>query len=107
MAEVDDRPVSVEEWPFEANDTHDSWVIGKPNPTVARKDWCKAQQKLDPNFEWCWHGSRKATNSPGSMVILGTGVQSKAPLAVHKVRIGSFFFFKREQDAMLFKLTWD
>ena len=93
------RPVSEAEWPYEVigrwhliSNGHSS--LGSP---IARRQWLDEQAKTDKNFEWCFFTSKQYN-------------QETAPIGpygqISRSLVGHFFYFKRPQDALLFKLTW-
>lgn len=95
------RPVSEDEWPYECIPKHGSiWIIGETNPKWEVAEWCKKQQLEDHEFEWKFVGSKKY---PAKPVPPDAG---EFFLSMQRVQIGCFYYFKRPQDAMIFKLTW-
>ncbi len=94
------RPVSEEEWPYECIPRSLDWVIGQPNPRKLIKEWCEQRKLEDPEFEWFQTGVKKYPIRPAPKI------PGQVPISIERTLVGSFYYFKRANDAMLFKLSW-
>ncbi|MNK57965.1 hypothetical protein D3C87_770330 [compost metagenome] len=66
-------------------------------------DWCKAQHAIDPGFRWLY---KRDKDQVPQIKVIATDLGLKETYSIKTSIIGSFFYFKREQDFMLFKLAW-
>lgn len=96
------RPVSEEQWPYEyaLGALHDRQLV------KAAVDWCEAQCDVDEQFEYCIHKTKEHEIHFDQMEFDDDAHRDH--VMSHKFRrktLGNFFYFKRAQDFMLFKLS--
>lgn len=92
------------EWPFEY---YVSWphLLRGPEKSEGMVAWCKTQAKIDSNFSFKWTNGKMVEDVQLDNFVLDDNGETN--VVVFKTYLmGTFFYFKREQDYMLFKLAW-
>jgi hypothetical protein len=92
------------EWPFEYRM---SWMSLLNGSTETEKviAWCEEQATLDLNFSFKWTNGKFVEDAQLNNFVAEDDDHT-VTIIFKTYLVGTFFYFKREQDYMLFKLAW-